>query len=229
MDKLRPAKAPRELVEHEVRKAIYAKLGHELPHQARAPYPLVVNYSARHVHLNEEAVTALFGKGYTFTPFKRLYQGEFAVRESVDVIAPSGLSIPGVRILVPLRDKCQVDLSFSDARSIKMDIPVRLSGNHEGTPGCMLRGPKGFYELKSGVLRAAPHAHMNPLDAQYYGVKDGDYMDLTIGGPLSITLHRILARVKPEFRLEIHIDTDEANACGLGPDVPITLKKSAVQ
>ena len=227
MDRLRPAKAPRELVEHEVRKAVYAQLGAPLPHQAKAPHPLVVNYSARHVHLSEEAVTALFGKDYTFTPFKRLYQGEFAVKESVDVISPTGQTLSGVRILVPLRDKCQVDLSFSDARSIKMDIPVRLSGNHEGTPGCMLRGPKGFYELKSGVLRAAPHAHMNPVDAEYYGVKDGDYMDLIIGGTLSITMHRILARVKPEFRLEIHIDTDEANACGLSAEVPITLRKCA--
>ena len=221
-----PAKAPREIIEHEVRRNLYSTMGYPLPEQARAPHPLIVNTSARHVHLNPQAVEVLFGKDYSFTPMKRLYQGEFAVKETVDVIAPSGKVQPDVRILVPIRNQCQVDLSYSDARALKMNIPVRLSGNHEGTPGCILRGPKGFYELQSGVLRAAPHVHMHPKDAEFYGVQDGDYMDLTVGGSLSITFHRILCRVKPEFRLEIHIDTDEANACGLSPDSPLTLRKS---
>ena len=107
---------------------------------------------------------------------------------------------------------------MTDAIALGFDIPVRLSGNIEGTPGCMLMGPKGFFEMKQGVIRAAPHVHMHPDDSAYYGVKDGDSMKLRAGGDLAITFENILVRESPVVKLEVQLDTDEANACKLKTD-----------
>ncbi|MCA9156651.1 MAG: transcriptional regulator, partial [Planctomycetales bacterium] len=112
----------------------------------------------------------------------------------------------------------QIELAYTDAISLGFDIPVRQSGDIKGTPGCMLMGPAGFFEMKEGVIRAAPHVHMSPEDAGFYGVKQGDMIQLKVHGPLAMTFDRMLVRVSPDFKLEVHIDTDEGNACGLGPD-----------
>jgi putative phosphotransacetylase len=119
----------------------------------------------------------------------------------------------------------QVELAFTDAIALGFKIPVRMSGKIAGTPGCMLMGPNGFFEMPEGVIRAAPHAHLSPEDAEYYGVKTGDMMKLRIGGDLGMTFDRCLARVDPSFKLEVHIDTDEGNACGLHPGLPVELLK----
>ena len=193
---------------------------------AAGPNPLIVNSSARHCHLTQEAVETLFGKGHQLTPMKWLYQeGQYAAEESVTLIGPRSRVISNLRILGPCRNLNQVELAYTDAISLGFKVPVRNSGNIEGTPGCMLMGPAGFLEMNEGVIRAAPHVHMAPEDAEFYGVENKSFMKLRVGGDLGTTFDQIFVRVDPSFKLEVHIDTDEANACGLGPDVPCELVK----
>ena len=188
--------------------------------------PLVVNVSARHCHLSPESVETLFGKGHTLTPRTWLYQeGQYAAEEAVTLIGPRSRVISNLRILGPCRDFDQVELAYTDAVSLGFDVPVRNSGDIAGTPGCMLMGPNGFLEMDQGVIRAAPHVHMAPEDADFYGVENKTFMKLSVGGPLAMTFDRIYVRVDSSFKLEVHIDTDEANACGFGPDVPCELVK----
>lgn len=215
----------RTLVEALVRQAVSRRLGQMNTRQS-PPNPLVVNVSARHCHLRQETVEALFGPGHKLTPMKWLYQeGQFAAKESVTLVGPRSRVISNLRILGPCRDIDQVELAFTDAIALGFKVPVRQSGKIEGTPGCMLMGPAGFFEMPEGVIRAAPHAHLSPEDAEYYGVKGGDMMKLRVGGALGMTFDNLLARVDPSFKLEVHIDTDEGNACGLGPDVQVELIK----
>ncbi len=218
------AKPHRAEIEHAVRRLLYQRMGRPAPRSAQAPRPLVVNVSARHCHLTPEAVETLFGKGHTLTPMKYLYQeGQYAAKESVTLIGPRSRVISNLRILGPCRDLNQVELAYTDAISLGFDIPVRASGDIAGTPGCMLMGPAGFLELDEGVIRAAPHVHMHPSDAEFYGLKPGSFCKLQISGPVGMTFDRILVRVSPDFKLEVHIDTDEGNACGLGPTTPCQL------
>lgn len=221
-----PSPIDRSQVERLVREALRAqRLVPAVAERSRvAPSPLVVNISARHCHLTQEAVEQLFGPGHRLTPMKWLYQeGQFAAKEMITLVGPRSRVISNLRILGPCRTLNQVELAFTDAIALGFQIPVRPSGSIEGTPGCMLMGPAGFFELPEGVIRAAPHAHLSPADAEFYGVKAGDMMKLRIGGDLGVTFDRILARVDPSFKLEVHIDTDEGNACGLGPDTPVEL------
>lgn len=215
---------PRAVVEHLVRQVVYERLGKPLPHGASAPNPLVVNVSARHCHLTQEAVEILFGKGHQLTVLKMLYQeGQFAAKETLTLIGPRSRVISNLRILGPCRTLNQIELAYTDAIALGFDIPLRLSGNIQGTPGCMLMGPAGFFEMKQGVIRALRHVHMGPDDASFYGVKNGQNMGLKIGGPCGVTLEKLLVRVDPSFKLEVHIDTDEGNACNLQPDTPCEL------
>ncbi len=215
---------PRAVVEHLVRQVVYQRLGKPLPRPATAPNPLVVNVSARHCHLTQEAVEALFGKGHKLQVFKWLYQeGQFAARETVTLIGPRSRVISNLRILGPCRTLNQVELAYTDAIALGFDIPLRLSGDIQDTPGCMLMGPAGFFEMKQGVIRALRHVHMHPDDAAFYGVKQGEEMRLKVGGPCALTLDRLLVRVDPAFKLEVHIDTDEGNACNLQPTTPCEL------
>jgi len=217
---------PRAVIEHLVRQVVYQRMGKAMPHSAKAPNPLVVNVSARHCHLTQEAVDALFGKGHQLTPHKWLYQeGQFAARESVTLIGPRSRVISNLRILGPCRTLNQVELAYTDAIALGFEIPLRISGDIAGTPGCMLMGPAGFFEMSEGVIRAMRHVHLNQEDAAFYGVKKGDMMKLKVGGPCAISLEQILARVDPSFRLELHIDTDEGNACNLQADTPCELIK----
>src|SRR5262245_36825812 len=187
---------------------------------------LVVNISARHCHLTQANVDVLFGPGYQLTPMRRLYQDtDFAANETVAVVGPRQRMIPGVRILGPCRKFSQVELAFTDAISLGIDVPVRLSGNIEGTPGCLLVGPKGSLALPQGVIRAERHVHMGPRDAARYGVQHLDRMDLHVEGPCSTTLEGLLVRVHADWKLEVHIDTDEANACDLPHATRVELRK----
>jgi putative phosphotransacetylase len=211
-------------IEHLVRRALYERLGKPAPRSVTGPNPLLVNISARHCHLTPQAVETLFGKGHALTVMKPLYQkDQYAAKEMVTLIGPRSRVISNLRILGPCRDLNQVELAHTDAIALGFDIPVRQSGNIAGTPGCMLMGPAGFLELPEGVIRAAPHVHMHPDDAAHYGVKAGDFMRLRVGGPCAVTFDRLLVRVHPDFKLEVHIDTDEGNACGLAPGVPVEL------
>lgn len=197
-----------------------------MPRVATAPNPLVVNVSARHCHLTPEAVEALFGKGAKLSVHKWLYQeGQFAAKETVTLIGPRSRVISNLRILGPCRNLNQVELAYTDAIALGFEIPLRASGNIKDTPGCMLMGPAGFFEMKEGVIRALRHVHMHPTDADFYGVKAGEDMKLRIGGPCGIVLDRLLCRVDPSFKLEVHIDTDEGNACNLQPETTCELVK----
>lgn len=188
---------------------------------------LVVNISARHCHLTQEHVDILFGKGHQLSEMRRLYQStDFAANETIAVVGPRQRIIPGIRILGPCRKFSQIELAFTDAISLGIDVPVRLSGDIEGTPGCLVVGPKGTLALDKGVIRAERHVHMGPKDAEHYGVKHLDRMDLRVEGPCPTTLEGLLVRTNPDWKLEVHIDTDEANACDLTHATRVTLERS---
>lgn len=217
----------RARIESLVRSIIQQRLGGVDAKPAGHRPNLVVNISARHAHLTQEHVDVLFGKGYQLTQMKRLYQDtDFASNETIAVVGPRQRMIPGVRILGPCRAFSQVELAFTDAISLGIDVPVRLSGDIEGTPGCLLIGPKGSLVLEKGVIRAERHVHMGPKDAEYYGVKAKDRMNLKIHGSCPTTLEGLLVRTHPDWKLEVHIDTDEANAADLTRATKVELVKA---
>ena len=157
---------------------------------------------------------------------KELYQtGAYAAKETVTLVGPRSRVISNLRILGPCRDFNQVELAYTDAIALGFQAPLRLSGDIEGTPGCMLMGPKGFFEMPQGVIRAAPHVHMDPVDASYYGAQHKDVMKMKVHGDCPVTFDNIVVRVDESFKLEVHIDTDEGNACGLKPDTYCELVK----
>lgn len=180
------------------------------------PHPLVVNVSARHMHVTPKDLETLFGPGAKLTKLKDLYQqGEFASEQLVTVIGPRQRIIPNVRILGPMRNYTQVELSYTDGVYLGVDLPLRISGNHEGTPGVTILGPKGAITINKGVIRAERHVHMSEADMAYFGVTDGDQMKLKIEGPCGVTFDKVRVRYHPKVVLEVHIDTDEGNACDL--------------
>ena len=184
----------------------------------------MVNVRARHCHLTAEAVETLFGKGSVLTPMKELYQKDcFVAQQTVTLAGPLGRVISNLRVLGPSRRLNQVELARTDAAALGFEIPVRASGSVSGTPGCVLIGPAGSLQLNEGVIRAAPHVHMNPDEAAFYKVKDGDFMRLRVGGPCAATFERLLVRVHAGFKLEVNIDTDEGNACALEPATSVEL------
>jgi propanediol utilization protein len=187
----------------------------------------VVSVSARHVHLTDEHVEVLFGKGATLTPMKDLYQdGFFAAEETVMVVGPRRRMLPSVRILGPTRPESQIELAYTDAISLGLDLPVRASGKIDGTPGCVIVGPKGVVELDKGVIRAERHVHMGPSDAEFYGVKDKDRMSLRVHSSCSTVFEDLLVRVGEGIKLEVHLDTDEGNACDLDHASKVELIKT---
>ncbi len=190
------------------------------------PNPLVVNVSARHMHVTAEHLEKLYGPGAQLTKMKDLYQeGEFASEQLVNLIGPRNRMIPGVRILGPIRKYSQVELSYTDGVFLGINLPLRISGEHDGTPGIVVAGPHGAVTLTQGVVRAWRHVHMNKNDLAYFGVKDGDLMRLVIEGPCGVTFDRVRVREHPRVRLEVHIDTDEGNACDLRSATRIALEK----
>ena len=225
----------RERVEQMVRQVLRDRLDAAAPQQRPAgrrhggPNPLVVNVSARHVHVTDDDLQALFGPGAKLTKLKDLYQdGEFASEQTVNVINPANprnRMIPNVRILGPTRSYTQIELSYSDSIFLGIDPPLRTSGDHAGTPGCILVGPYGALTLRQGVIRAERHVHMGPADLAHFGVRDGDYIKLRIDGPCGLTFDRVKVREHPKVKLEVHIDTDEGNACHLPSATAMELLK----
>ena len=179
--------------------------------------PIPVAVSARHVHLCQETIEKLFGEGYEISPRNDLSQpGQYAAEETVAVIGPKDV-LPRVRILGPPRSLDQVEISRTDEFFLGIDAPVRASGDIESTPGVILEGPAGRVELKQGVICAWRHIHMTPDDAEHFGVADRDVVEVAItGGPRDLVYGDVLVRVSPNFKLEMHIDTDEGNAANLG-------------
>jgi acetate kinase len=182
--------------------------------------PIPIAISARHVHLTTEAVAALFGPGHQLTPHKPLSQpGQFACEETVDLIGPKR-NIESVRVLGPVRPKCQVEISRTDEFHLGLDAPVRASGDVTNSPGITLRGPAGVLQLREGVICAWRHIHMTPADAAQFGVVDRDVVEVAVASPTSgrdLVFGDVMVRVHPGSSLEMHIDTDEANAADLSP------------
>ncbi|MEM9586095.1 MAG: phosphate propanoyltransferase [Planctomycetota bacterium] len=190
---------------------------------------LRVSISARHCHLTDADVETLFGAGAVLEPEKDLYQdGFYAAKQTVMVVGPRRRMLPSVRVLGPTRGASQVELALTDSISLGIDAPVRHSGKIDGTPGCVLVGPAGTVELKQGVIRAARHVHMNLDDAAHYGVDDGDLMQLVVKShDCGVTFDDVLVRADKAAKLEVHIDTDEGNACNLDQASEISLRKSS--
>ncbi len=207
----RPRRIDRKTVEQIVREIVLA--GVKLP-DGRPN--LVVSISARHAHLSDADLETLFGPGARLTVAKPLLQeGFFAAEETVMVVGPRRRMLPSVRILGPTRSSSQVELAFTDGISLGIDLPVRPSGKIEGTPGCVLVGPKGVVELEQGVIRAERHVHMSPGDAAFYGVKTGDRMSLRVESSCTTVFENLLVRAEEGIKLEVHLDTDEGNAADL--------------
>ena len=209
----------RATIERVVREIVRTKVGDNFDVTSPIdPTPkIVVSISARHCHLTDKQVETLFGPGHTLTPSRPLYQeGFFAAEETVMVVGPRRRMLPQVRVLGPTRKQGQVELARTDAISLGIDVPVRASGNIGGTPGCVLVGPHGVVELTEGVIRAERHVHINWTDAAHFGVSNGDRMSLRIvSGTCSMVMQDLLVRADETSKLEVHIDTDEGNACDL--------------
>jgi len=172
-----------------------------------------VGISGRHAHLSKEHLEILFGEGFELTILKELSQpGQYATNEKIDVISPEGREIKGVRILGPVRNQTQIELSHSDARRGKFDAPVRSSGNIKGSGAAKLVGPKGEVEIEEGVIVADRHIHFSPEEAKQFGVEDGQIVSIKVGGIKPGILGNVLCRVHENFRLDCHLDTDDGSA-----------------
>ncbi len=174
-----------------------------------------VGVSARHVHLSQKDLETLFGKGYELTPKKRLMGDQFAAEECVTLVSPSLRSIQGVRVLGPVRKDSQVEVSRTDTFTLKISPPVRPSGEIKGSAAIALVGPKGSVFLNEGCIIANRHIHMTPADAEKYGVKDNDIVDVEIQNSKPTKFYNVQVRVREDFDTEMHIDTDDANACAI--------------
>jgi len=180
---------------------------------------VIVEISARHVHLTEQDIETLFGKGAKLTFKKALSQpGQFACEERVTVVGPKK-SIERVSVLGPARSATQVELSLTDARTIGVTAPVRESGDVAGSAPCRLIGPCGEVELTEGVIAAKRHIHVTPEDAEKIGVKDKQSVSVKVGGERGLTFGEVVVRVSEKFATRMHIDTDEANAAGITGEV----------
>ncbi len=172
-----------------------------------------VGVSARHIHLTQEDVEKLFGPGYQLTPKKELMGGQWAANEQCTLVGLKLRAIENVRILGPVRSKSQVEISATDARTLGVNAPIRQSGDLAGSAPIALVGPKGAIYLDEGCIVAARHIHMTPTEASSAGLKDGDMVKVRMASDRGAVLDNVKVRVDPSFSLEMHIDTDEANAC----------------
>ncbi len=176
--------------------------------------PVRIEYSARHVHLSQEHQDVLFGPGYEMKKLKELSQtGQFAYEEKVIVKGTKGQA--EARVLGPCRKQTQVELAFSDGFKLGVATPVRVSGDLAGSGACELIGPKGSVELSEGVINDQRHLHISDAEAEALGLKSGDVISVRVPGETPITVHDVAVRTHPSFRMNIHLDTDEANAASL--------------
>lgn len=196
----------------EVVKSVMAQYG-----GATADDTVPVGVSNRHIHLSSEDLETLFGKGYELTPIKDLSQpGQFACKEQLTIVGPSLRPIEGVRVLGPVRSASQVEISRTDSFVLKCKPPVRESGDIKGSAPITIIGPKGVVTLKEGCIIANRHIHMSLEEGEQFGLKDGDYVDVEANGERRTMFFDVQVRVNKAFKLEMHIDTDDANAAGIG-------------
>ena len=185
-----------------------------------------VGVSNRHIHLTAADVETLFGAGYQLTPLKDLSQpGQFARKETLTIVGPSLRPIENVRVLGPVRKASQVEISRTDSFTLKVKPPVRESGDIVGSSPITIIGPKGVVTLKEGCIIANRHIHMSIEDGAKFGLKDGDYVDVEAFGERRTKFYDVQIRVHKDFRLEMHIDTDDANAAGIGNGAKVKIVK----
>ena len=185
-----------------------------------------VGISNRHIHLSKEHVEALFGVGYELTPFKDLSQpGQYACKEQLTIVGPSLRPIEKVRVLGPVRSASQVEISRTDAYALKVAPPVRESGKISGSAPITIIGPKGVVTLKEGCIIANRHIHMSLEEGEKFGVKDNEYVDIDAFGERKTRFFDVQVRVHKDFRLEMHLDTDDANAAGLKNGSKVSIVK----
>ncbi len=188
-----------------------------------------VGVSNRHIHLNKADLETLFGAGYELTPLKDLSQpGQYACKELLTLVGPSLRPIENVRVLGPVRGKSQVEISATDSYVLKVKPPVRESGNIAGSAGVTIVGPKGVVQLKEGCIIANRHIHMSPADAAHFNVKDGDTVTVDVEGKRRTRWYDVQVRVSPDFVLEMHVDTDDANAAGIGNGFKVKVVKETL-
>ena len=185
-----------------------------------------VGISNRHIHLSREHVDILFGKDYQLTKLKDLSQpGQYACKEQLTLVGPSMRAIEGVRVLGPERKKSQVEISRTDSFTLKVKPPVRESGDIKGSAPVTIIGPKGIVTLDEGCIIANRHIHMSEDEGKRFGVKDGEYVDVLLNGERKSLFYDVQIRVHKDFRLEMHSDTDDANAAGVGNGFKATIMK----
>ena len=185
-----------------------------------------VGVSNRHIHLTKEHVETLFGKGYQLTKLKDLSQpGQYACKEQLTLVGPSMRAIEGVRVLGPERKRSQVEISRTDSFVLKVKPPVRESGDIDGSAPITIVGPKGIVTLCEGCIIANRHIHMSEEEGKAFGVSDGEYCDVEVSGERRSLFYDVQIRVNKDFRLEMHIDTDDANAAGVGNGAKVKLLK----
>ncbi len=185
-----------------------------------------VGVSNRHIHLSTEHLEILFGKGYELTPFKDLSQpGQYACKELLTIVGPSLRPIEKVRVLGPVRSASQVEISRTDSFVLKVKPPVRESGDIAGSAPITIIGPKGIVTLKEGCIIANRHIHMSEDEGKTFGLKDGDYVNIEANGERKTTFYDVQVRVNKAFKLEMHIDTDDANAAGIGNGAKVKIVK----
>ena len=209
--------------------AIVKKIVSEMESPApAADLSIPVGISNRHIHLSREDLDTLFGKGYELTPIKDLSQpGQYACKEQLTIIGPSMRPIEGVRVLGPIRKQSQVEISVTDSFVLKVKPPVRDSGSLAGSAPITIIGPKGIVTLSEGCIIANRHIHMAPADAARFGVKDGDYIDVdAMTGTKRTRWFDVQVRVSDKFCLEMHVDTDDANAVGFKNGSRVTVVKN---
>ena len=176
-----------------------------------------IGISNRHIHLSREHVEVLCGQGYQLTKLKDLSQpGQYACKEQLTIVGPSMKAIEGVRVLGPERKASQVEISRTDSFTLKVKPPVRESGAIAGSAPVTIIGPKGIVTLSEGCIIANRHIHMSEDEGRAFGVKDGEYVDVELCGERRSLFYDVQIRVHKDFRLEMHIDTDDANAAGVG-------------
>ncbi len=196
------------------------------PSCATADDTVPVGVSNRHIHLSAADVETLFGAGYELTPLKDLSQpGQFACKETLTIIGPSLRPIENVRVLGPVRKASQVEISRTDSFVLKVKPPVRESGDIVGSAPVTIVGPKGVVTLKEGCIIANRHIHMSVEEGAAFGLKDGDYVTVDVDGERRTTFYDVQVRVNAAFRLEMHIDTDDANAAGIGNGARVRVRK----
>lgn len=209
-------------------KALVSRVIENVRDGASSEGEIPVGISNRHIHLSREHVEILFGKGYELTKCKDLSQpGQYACKEQLTIVGPSMRAIEGVRVLGPERKKSQVEISRTDSFTLKVKPPVRESGDIAGSAPITIIGPKGIVTLTEGCIIANRHIHMSEEEGARFGVRDGEYVDVELKGERRSLFYDVQIRVHKDFRLEMHIDTDDANAAGVGNGFKAKLIKRA--